>query len=279
MKTIKRLDFPLRVYFRDGECYHDSAVIVFTHGAPAYVRASGPFVVYPWENVKHIIKVADEAQRDWRIESDLTDERNENKQNAMRLKADLASMTEQRDVLKRQLEELRAETRGPALPKPKQVEPGGPIWVRVVDTTSKYFGLVGRLMGIEQHTSKGECWGVDIPDLNGKDHAWSRAEAFAVVGTGRQGPGPNEVSKPDTEHQQAQNRDMWRTTCLANGAKDCTIYFGPGDEVTIVVELVHGVHLDNITRALGVEHGLRLTDYKIRTVRPAFKHPADNGQP
>lgn len=415
MKTIERIDFPV-IITRDGNAAarHERVDIVFTHGAPAYVRAQEPFAIYPWEVVRQINRTSDEVGA-WldtggKVDDpDLTerlrasvaaiaDERNGAKQEAHtwraeveRLKAsnaehrvalrdalgltydnhdhaglcaevkriraewdhlsrynspeklarlelrsqhdrdmlakalgvdardvdhgdlcarvksmqaDLASVTEQRDVLKRQIEGLRAETRGSALPQPKHVEPGGPIWVRVVDTSSKHFGLVGRLEGIEMDSEDGEMWVVDLGGI--VDVRW-RANVFAVIGTGRQGvpeEAKSEMRKPakpdgtvlfptleqkaaafrennppDTEHQQAQNRDKWRATCLANGAKDCTVYFGPGDDVTIVVELVHGVHLDNVTRALGVEHGLRLTDYKIRTVRPSFKHPADNGQP
>lgn len=434
MKTIS-LDHPVHVYFKDGECYHDSAAIMIANGFPSFVRGRGPDVIYPWENVKHIIRVTDESagpEVGARLRASvaaIADERNGAKQETDALRAeverlkssnaehrvalrdalgltydnhdhaglcqevkrirvewdhlsrynspeklarlerraqhdrdllakalgvdardvdhgdlcaraqsirlDLASVTEQRDVLKRQLEEIRAdlasqypnrdkpppgfdisrlpknlrmtvetagvwgpnalaeawrlyeEERNPGLPQPKQVDPGGPIWVRVVDTTSKYFGLVGRLVGIEHHTTKGECWGVDFPDLNGKDHAWNRAEAFVIIGTGRQGPGPNEAPKPDTEHQQAQNRDQWRATCLANGAKDCTVYFGPGDEVTFVVELKTGTSLDDIKDVLCGAYGFDSTNCKIREVRPivdgvkpsTFKHPADNGQP
>lgn len=211
----------------------------------------------------------------------------------MQLQADLASVTEQRDVLKRQLEELRAEMRNPAVPQPKQVEPGGPIWVRVVDTTSKHFGLVGRLEGIEFDSKYGdEMWSVD---MGGIANVW-RANVFAVVGTGRQGvpdkSAPcdrgilsqtldqkaksfHENNPPDTEHQQAQNRDQWRATCLANGAKDCTVYFGPGDEVTFVVEMNQNTRktISEIKEALMVEHCLPPTSYKLREVRPVFSGP------
>lgn len=326
MKTIESLDFPLRVYFKDGECHHDSAVIVFTHGAPAYVRASGPFVVYPWENIKHIIRVADEAQGDGlmgkhkvlreeniRLHKLHTDKRlalhkalglldseeldhaalcervammrewrdsagHPAVAQAARLQLDLASMTEQRDLLKRQLEELRAETRKPAPSQPKQVEPGGPIWVRVVDTSSKEFGRVGRLADIEVLRRGPEEWTVDLDDVTRV--TWP-STMFVLAGTGR----PREehmqvtVTKHDTEHQQAQNRDKWRATCLANGAKDCTVYFGPGDEVTFVVELQRPCQsaakaLDAMRQALLKEHGLHANDYRLREVRPLV----DGGQ-
>lgn len=458
MKTIS-LDHPVRVYFKDGECYHDSAAIMIANGFPSFVRGKNPDVIYPWENVKHLTRVADEptepdlterprasvaaiaderngakqeahtlraeverlqaendrlkalhtekrvALRDalgltydnhdhaglcaevkriraeWdhlrrytspgslaRLERELEDSRSLHTEHRQMLRAalglrddeatdnvtgdfkalcervtmirqewsslrtigfnkpsvgldrlaaalgiadadvdfytmlkrverlraerlvqdkDLASITEQRDVLKRQIEELRAEMRKPSLPQPKQVEPGGPIWVRVVDTNSKHFGLVGRIVAIEEETDSWEQrWHVE---LEGGLSVLGEPARFAVIiiGTGRQRPGPNESPKSDDEHQQARNRDKWRATCLANGAKDCTVYFGPGDEVTIVVEMKTGHDLNDMRRALASAHNLGYDQYSIREVRPivdgvkpsAFKHPADNGQP
>lgn len=377
MKTIESLDFPLRVYSGNNEyCEHSSAVIVFTHGAPAYVRASGPFAIYTWEHVQRITGAADKDQEPDLAERlrasvvAIADERNGAKQDAIRLgtllvsvvekisaalgwtgkrcpdpqdpgaavdlagnvralrdevahlralhaaerlamhralglvdtedldhatlceravslvnnnraatttaninaeevktlRADLASMAEQRDLLKRQLEELRAETRKPALSQAKQVEPGGPIWVRVVDTSSKRFGLVGRLVAIEEEAeSEEQRWHVELE--NGLSVLGAPAR-FAVVGAGRQGHGPTDTPQPDTEQQQAQNRDKWRATCLAYGAKDCTVYFGPGSEMTLVVELKDSYRLEDVRRGLYNEHGLRPDQFTLREVRP-----------
>ncbi len=331
MKAIK-LDHPVRVYFKDGECYHDSATILIANGFPSFVRGKGPDVIYPWENVKHVLRVADEVdtavtaaeverlqqlhhdtlakmrcalseaighgssanadfdglinatellrQQWWSTRTraiDLAKAQEEDQRS-------IASLTEQRNVLKRQIEELRADIRKPAAPEPKQVEPGGPIWVRVVDTTSKHFGLVGRLEGIEFDSIRGdEMWSVD---LGGIANVYWQANLFAVVGAGRQ---EHSSTPPDNaEHQQAQNRDQWRATCLAYGAKDCTVYFGPGDEVTFVVEMAKGHHVNDLTRALWLDHRLTANkDYNMREVRPIVdgvkpstsKHTTDNGQP
>lgn len=320
MKTIERLDFPLRVYFRDGECYHDSAVIVFTHGAPAYVRASSPFVVYPWENIKHIIRVADETM-------EIADELKTARADARRLSTllvsvvsrvsaafgrpepdpldpgaahdlagnvkaicdDLASVTEQRDVLKRQLEELRAEVQEsdsvkrvlqrqvdrlrhePALSQPKQVEPGGPIWVRVVDTTSKYFGLVGRLEGILFRGDE-EVWSVGFGAI---DPVHQQANAFAVVGSGRVQICPTFEEQVKTFRElnppaepNADNRDSYRSTALRAGAKDCTLFVGPKPtDLTFVVEMREGAKVFDVVAALEHEHGLQPEAYRIREVR------------
>lgn len=373
MKTVERIDVPV-IITRDGNAAarHENAAIVFTHGAPAYIRAQEPFAIYPWDIVRQINRTSDERNgakqeaRTLRAEVERLQAENDHlkalhteKRVALRdalglthdnhdhaglcaevkriraewdhlsrynspeklarlelrakhdrdllakslgveardvdhgdlcaiaksMQADLASVTEQRDVLKRQIEELRAEMRKPAMSEPKQVEPGGPIWVRVVDTNSKHFGLVGCLEGIEFDSKCGdEMWSVD---LGGIANVRWKANVFAVVDTGRQGPGPNEAPKPDAEHQQAHNRDKWRATCLAYGAKDCTVYFGPGSEMTLVVELKDSYRLEDVRRGLYNEHGLRPDQFTLREVRPivdgvkpsAFKHPADNGQP
>lgn len=400
MKTIESLDFPLRVYFKDGECHHDSAVIVFTHGAPAYVRASGPFVVYPWENIKHIIRVADEAQEPDITErmlqaevAALTIERTEAKENALRLgtllvnvieklsaafgcraqnpqdpaaatdladrvkllrgenarlsglhtekrlalhkalglsdaeeldhaalcervammrewrdevghpsvaeagrlRLDLASVTEQRDVLKRQLEELRAEVQEgdsvkrvlqrqvdrlrhePVLSQPKQVESGGPIWVRVVDASSPYFGLVGRLDNITSTRDGDDVWEVYVIDRHKHGNTLCfKSESFVVVGTGRNSPPVPTFEEQvkacrelnPTDEPNPDNRDSYRATALRAGAKDCTLFVGPKPtDLTFVVEMREGAKVFDVVAALEHEHGLQPEAYRIREVR------------
>lgn len=328
MKTIERLDFPLRVYFRDGECYHGSAVIVFTHGAPAYVRASSPFVVYPWENIKHIIRVADEDQAPGRIaalEAEVVRLTTSHREKRLALRAalglrddeatdnltselcdrvaylkrthdaacrDLASVTEQRDVLKRQLEELRAEMQEgdsvkrvlqrqvdrlrhePVPSQPNQVGPGGPIWVRVVDTTSKHFGLVGVINGIEYSSRDGrEMWSVDLGHT-GVSH--QDASMFAIVSTGRRpSPIPTFEEQVKSYHENnppsepnPDNRDSYRSTALRAGAKDCTLFIGPKPtDLTFVVEMREGSRVFDVVAALEHEHGLAPEAYRIREVR------------
>lgn len=242
-KTVERLDFPLRVYFRDGECYHDSAVIVFTHGAPAYVRASSPFAIYPWESIKHIIRVADEDQAPGRIaalEAEVVRLTTSHREKRLALRAalglrddeatdnltgelcdrvaylkrthdaacrDLASVTEQRDLLKRQLDELRAE-----------VQEGDSV-KRVLQRQ------VDRL---------------------------------------RHEPVP---SQPPAEPN-ADNRDSYRSTALRAGAKDCALYIGPKPaDLTFVVEMREGASVFDVVAALEQEHGLQPDAYRIREVR------------
>lgn len=297
MKTVERLDFPV-IVTRDGNASarHEHAAIVFTHGAPAYVRAQEPFAIYPWEVVRQINRTSDEVGA-WldtggKVDDpDLTerlrasvaaiaDERNGAKQEAhalreevarvqalhtehrlalraalglrddeaadnatgdfktlcervaslrsnyesayrvahinaddahrlsndvANLKADLASVTEQRDVLKRQLEELRAEMRNP--PK-NQV---GPTFEEQVKACR---------------------------ELN-----------------------PHDEPNPD-------NRDSYRSTALRAGAKDCALYIGPKpSDLTFVVEMREGAKVFDVVAALEHEHGLQPEAYRIREVR------------
>lgn len=240
MKTIERLDFPIFLYvmFQDEPRRHESAVIVFTHGAPAYVRASSPFAIYPWENIKHIIRVADETM-------EIADELKTARADARRLSTllvsvvsrvsaafgrpepdpldpgaahdlagnvkaicdDLASVTEQRDVLKRQLEELRAE-----------MQEGDSV-KRVLQRQ------VDRL---------------------------------------RHEPVPSQpLAEPN-----ADNRDSYRGTALRAGAKDCTLFVGPKPtDLTFVVEMREGAKVFDVVAALEHEHGLQPEAYRIREVR------------
>lgn len=410
MKTIS-LDHPVRVYFKDGECHHDSATILIANGFPSFVRGKNPDVIYPWENVNHIIRAAEdvatavtaaEVERlqaevdrlkqlhhdscvslrdalglthdnhdhaglcdqvarilaEWdhlrrytspgslaRLERDLEDSRTLHHEHRMALRAalslrddeatdnvtgdfkalcervssqrksyesayrtahinsddahrlsndvanieaDLASVTEQRDVLKRQLEELRADMRKPALPQP--VEPGGPIWVRVVDTTSKHFGLAGRLEGIS-FRGNDEVWSVD---LGGISPVHRQANMFAVVGTGRQGI-PEEAKSephnhgvlsqsldqkaksfrennpPDAEHQPQYhgNGESLRAVATAAGATDCSVFVDDGQVTLVVGNLRHGKTLQHVANVVfDLVPILDTKTYVVRTAGP-----------
>lgn len=179
------------------------------------------------------------------------------------MRADLASMTEQRDLLRRQLEELRTETRTPVLSQPRIAESGGPIWVRVADTSSKHFGIVGRLEGVEFASKDGEeMWSVD---LGGIANVRWQASLFVVVGAGR-------VSQPPSNSTPAEpnpdNRDSYRGTVLRAGAKDCALFIGPGPrDLTFVVEMRNGSKVFDVVAALEHHHGLAPESYRIREVR------------
>jgi hypothetical protein len=179
------------------------------------------------------------------------------------MRADLASMTEQRNILKRQLEELRTETRAPVLSQLRIAESGGPIWVRVADTSSKHFGIVGRLEGVEFASKDGEeMWSVD---LGGIANVRWQASLFVVVGAGR-------VSQPPSNSTPAEpnpdNRDSYRGTVLRAGAKDCALFIGPAPrDLTFVVEMREGSKVFDVVAALEHHHGLAPESYRIREVR------------
>lgn len=455
MKTIS-LDHPVRVSVKDGECYHDSAAIMIANGFPSFVHGKGPDVIYPWENVKHVLRVADEvdtatttemgllqaeverskqdamrlgtlltstvakvsfalgraapdsrdhdtavdlardidklrdelenAKRGWRVEHEIAEnfkrdlgqafsEVEQSKRmhletlakmrgaltkalgqqlagerdfdglckcaaaireewSALRAigfnkpgvdldrlaqalgigdewdaefhtllkharrvaslheedQRSITSLIEQRDVLKRHLEELRADMRKPAVPQPKQVEPGGPIWVRVVDTTSKHFGLAGRLEGIS-FRGNDEVWSVD---LGGISPVHRQANMFAVVGTGRQGipeeaksephnhgvlsqtldqkaKSFHENNPPDTEHQPQYhgNGESLRAVATAAGANDCSVFVDDGQVTLVVGNLRHGKTLQHVANVVfDLVPILDTKTYVVRTAGP-----------
>lgn len=350
-KTTETLNHPVRIYFDDGECYHERAAIVFTLGAPAYVRAEHPNAIYPWERVQSIIRIADDDENGMRKTAAPKTERDPLKNKGVRpgsmadtyldnerqaliadnerlretidhlkeevgrhangrsrlakeitahfnsvaaaagftgddnlsiddlvshianLRADLASVTEERDLLKKSLairdgrgknmvNLIAALTKALDLkvaPDPSDETQLGHLVSQVADlfrNRAETRRLRDEaLLDLESVTEQRAELRRQLEDL--------RAELRRPV---LQEP-KHEREPADADAAQA-TRDSIRTTCLSAGAKDCTVYLGPGkDDITIVVEMRSKYTLSEITEALIRVHGLAPSQYKLREVK------------
>lgn len=372
MKTIERLDYPVYISRQYGCTRHDSAVIVLTNGAPAFVRAIQPDVVYPWENIRQIGKVVPADEVDTavttaeveRLQAEVDRLKQLHHDSCVSLRDalglthdnhDHAGLCEQVTRIRAEWDHLRRYTSPGSLARlERELEETKAAMNRSaahhVETLAKMRGALTDALGQQPSGERDfdnlckcvaairEEWaalraiGFSKPhmvfdqlakalglsnDADANLHtllkrvAAMRADldsvtemrnvlkqqlleiradlhkpaapapaqvdlggispVHVVVGFGKQGMHEEAQAKPVADLQ-AQNRDQWRATCLANGAKDCTVYFGPGDEVTFVVELQPCLRpakvLGSIQDALLKEHGLRANDYKLREVRP-----------